>query len=101
MRRSRRPSTALLGLLIPLMLVGGIWLGGHPDNLPGFVRGPLVGDSEGRTYQEALDVIEGNYYRRVNPHALVNTGLRAAVDSLHDRFSHYFDPRAYQAFRES
>jgi len=26
----------------PLFLVLGVWLGGHPGNLPGFLRGPLV-----------------------------------------------------------
>jgi len=29
-----------------VLLVAGIYLGGHPDRLPGFVRDPLVGDQD-------------------------------------------------------
>ncbi len=101
MRRPRRPPTALLAALLPVLLVAGIWLGGHPDTLPGFVRDPLVADSDGRLYEEALDVIGDNYYRSVDRDELVDTGLEATVDSLGDRFSHYFDPDAYQRFQEA
>jgi carboxyl-terminal processing protease len=101
MRRLRRPPTALLAALLPVLLVAGIWLGGHPDALPGFLRSALVGDSDGRLYEEALDVIGENYYRGVDRDALVDTGLEATVDSLDDRFSHYFDPRAYREFQEA
>jgi carboxyl-terminal processing protease len=101
MRLPRRPPNAVLVALLALLLIGGIWLGGHPDYLPGFARDALVGDSEGRLYQEAIDVIGANYYRRVDRRELVDKGLDAAVDSLGDRFSHYFDPKAYQAFEEA
>jgi carboxyl-terminal processing protease len=37
----------------------------------------------------------------VNREELVDKGLDAAVDSLDDRFSHYFDPNAYRAFEEA
>ena len=37
MRHRRRPPL-ILAVLIPLALVLGIWLGGHPDSLPGFAR---------------------------------------------------------------
>src|SRR3954471_974608 len=101
MRLPRRPPNAVLVALLPLLLIGGIWLGGHPDYLPGFARDALVGDSQGRLYQEAIDVIGANYYRKVNREELVDKGLDAAVDSLDDRFSHYFDPKAYRAFEEA
>ena len=61
--RSRRCSPSCC----PVCLVAGVWLGGHPDNLPGFARDALVGDSEGRLYDEALDVIGENYYRDGRP----------------------------------
>ena len=91
----------LLALALPLLLIGGIWLGGHPDNLPGFARDALVGDSEGRLYDEALDTIAENYYRPVDRDKLVDEGLTAGVKSLDDRFSAYFDPEAYAAFEEA
>ena len=91
----------LLALALPLLLVGGIWLGGHPDNLPGFARDALVGDSQARLYDEALDTIAENYYRPVDRDKLLDEGLTAGVKSLDDRFSAYFDPKAYKAFEEA
>ena len=54
----RRLRVVLLVLLVPVALVLGIWLGGHPDDLPGGVRDTLVADSQGRLYNEAVDLIE-------------------------------------------
>ena len=99
MRHRRRPWVALLALIIPLALVGGIWLGGHPDWLPNFARETLVADSDGRLYEEAIDTIERDYYRKVDRDKLLNTSLSAAVESLQDRFSHYFDPKEYTNFQ--
>ena len=99
MRRRHRPWAALLALFIPLALVLGIWLGGHPDWLPGFARETLVADSDGRLYEEAIDTIERDYYRKVDRDALLNTSLGAAVESLQDQFSHYFSPKDYTNFQ--
>jgi carboxyl-terminal processing protease len=90
-----------LAVLAPLLLVLGIWLGGHPENLPGFARDALVGDSEGRLYDEALDTIAENYYREVDKDKLFDEGMAAGVESLDDRFSAYFDPDQYKAFEEA
>jgi carboxyl-terminal processing protease len=101
MRSRRRHTAPFLAVLIPLALVLGIWLGGHPDRLPGVARDTLVADSDGRLYQEAVDTIERDYYRKVDRRQLLNTSLGAAVDSLHDQFSNYFTPSAYTGFQES
>jgi carboxyl-terminal processing protease len=100
-RRRRRSYTTLLVGLLPVVLVAGIWLGGHPSNLPGFARDAFVGDSQGRLYDEALDTISDNYYRKVDKDKLVDESLGAAVKSLDDRFSAYFDPKAYKEFEEA
>src|SRR4051795_745462 len=94
-----RRRTALLAVLAPLALVLGIWLGGHPDFLPGFPRGTLVADSDGRQYEQAVDTIERDYYRKVDRKALLNKSLGAAVESLQDQFSHYFSPKDYTQFQ--
>jgi carboxyl-terminal processing protease len=99
--RRRRSYTPLLVVLLPIVLIAGIWLGGHPSNLPGFVRDAFVGDTEGRLYDEALDTIADNYYRQVDKDKLVDESLGAAVKSLDDRFSAYFDPKAYKEFEEA
>ena len=90
-----------MAVLLPVFLVVGIWLGGHPSNLPGFARDALVGDSEGRLYDEALDLIADNYYRPVDKDKLLDEGLAAGVHSLDDRFSTYFDPKTYKEFEEA
>ena len=100
-RRRRRSLTPLLAVLAPLLLVLGVWLGGHPANLPGFARDALLGDDEGRLYDEALDTISQNYFRPVDRDKLLDEGLTAGVASLDDRFSHYFDPKAYHEFQEA
>src|SRR3954470_10725926 len=89
----------LVVVLIPVALLLGVWLGGHPGALPGFARDALVGDSQGRLYEEALDTIKRDYYRPVNPDQLTDKSLSAAVESLQDQFSHYFSPSDYAAFQ--
>jgi carboxyl-terminal processing protease len=88
-------------VLLPVVLIAGIWLGGHPGNLPGFARDALVGDSQGRLYDEALDAIADNYYRPVDKDKLLDQGLTAGIESLDDRFSAYFDPKMYKEFEEA
>jgi carboxyl-terminal processing protease len=100
MLRKRRNWAPLLAVLIPVALILGIWLGGHPDNLPGVARDTLVADSDGRLYEEAVDTIERDYYRKVDRKELLNKSLGAAVQSLKDPFSNYFSPSAYTGFQE-
>src|SRR4029078_9175189 len=99
MRASRSPGAlGILVALIPIALVLGIFLGGHPNTLPGFARDALVNDSDGRLYEEAMDTIEREYYRKIDRNQLLNTSLSPAVESLQDQFSHYFSPKDYAAF---
>jgi carboxyl-terminal processing protease len=100
MRRRRRNWTPVLAVLIPVALIVGIWFGGHPNNLPGVARDTLVADSDGRLYEEAVDTIEHDYYRKVDRKELLNKSLGAAVQSLKDPFSNYFSPSAYTGFQE-
>jgi carboxyl-terminal processing protease len=101
MRRRRRSFTPVLVLLLPLVLVIGIWLGGHPETLPDPVRDVLVSENDGDVYEEALDMIERDYYREVDRDELLDQSLNEAVNSLDDRFSHYFAPRDYDDFQEA
>ena len=85
------------------LLGAGIWLGGHPAKLPEFLRERLVDDSAGLNL-EATELIEGNYYRRVDSRELTNASLQGMVRELrrshHDRFSEYFSPEALARFNE-
>ena len=98
-RRRRRPWFVPLGaLLVLVLLAGGIWLGGHPAYLPNAVRDTLLSDDDSAVYDEAADIIQEDYYRKIDRKQLLNKALGSAVDSLDDRFSAYFDPKAYRSF---
>ncbi len=94
-----RRSLAVI-VLVPVLLLAGIWLGGHPGVLPEFVRDKLVDDGDAQVYEEALDIIESDYYRGVDRDQLLDKSLGAAVKSLNDQFSNYFSPEDYADFRE-
>jgi carboxyl-terminal processing protease len=94
-----RRSAAVI-VLIPVLLLAGIWLGGHPSVLPGVVRDRLVDDGDAQVYEEAVDIIQRDYYRGVSRDQLLDKSLGAAVKSLDDQFSNYFSPKDYADFQE-
>ncbi|MBJ7332646.1 MAG: S41 family peptidase [Solirubrobacteraceae bacterium] len=96
----RRWTIPILALLVPVALVGGIWLGGHPSSLPGPVRDLLV-DDQVATVSEALDRIDDDYYRRIPKDKLADAAVDGAVASLKDRFSAYFDPKEYDSYQDA
>jgi carboxyl-terminal processing protease len=95
--RSYRPR---LLLSLPLLLVVGLWLGGHPQDLPGFARTLFVSDHETRVVDEAIGRIARDYYRPVPKKQLADASIAGAVASLGDRFSHYLSPREFQEFNQ-
>jgi carboxyl-terminal processing protease len=97
-RRVPRLLAGTAGAIVLLLL--GIYLGGHPSGLPGPVRDAFVGDDDTQLMREALDTIDDIYYRDVGRDELVNRGIAGAVASLRDQFSHYFDPRTYKRFEQ-
>jgi carboxyl-terminal processing protease len=97
-RGSGLPLFLFMGLITLAM---GIYLGGHPSTLPDPVRDIFVQDSDGEIYDEAIDTIERDYYRKVDREDLLNQSLDNAVRSLDDRFSHYFAPRDYADFQQA
>jgi carboxyl-terminal processing protease len=62
-KHSSLPVFLFFGVLV---LVVGIYLGGHPSTLPKPVRDVLVQDSDGQVYDEAIDTLERDYYRKVD-----------------------------------
>jgi carboxyl-terminal processing protease len=82
------------------LLAAGIFLGGHPDRLPGFVSDALVGDKDTRVVREAIDRIHETYYRKIPESELADDSLKGVIASLHDRFSNYFTPKEYKRFQQ-
>jgi carboxyl-terminal processing protease len=85
-----------------VLLVFGIWVGGrHPGWLPGFVRGPLVGDTSSAVVGEAIDQIHSTYYREIPKKQLADDAISGIVQRLDDRFSNYFTAAEYRRFKDS
>jgi carboxyl-terminal processing protease len=95
---AKQPLTAVLAALLPAMLLAGLWLGGHPKHLPGFLRDVFVSDHQTLVVDEAIERIEHNYYRPISPGQLSSASISGMVSSLGDRFSHYLTPKEYGDF---
>jgi carboxyl-terminal processing protease len=95
----RRWLTVLLGVLVPVALVVGLFLGGHPDTLPTFARNAVVSDNEAQVFQQAIDQVSSDFYLPEKKDALLDRALSGAVDGL-DKFSQYYAPEDYQAFED-
>jgi carboxyl-terminal processing protease len=80
-------------------LVAGLWLGGHPNDLPGPVRDAFV--QEDRALRaEIIDSIEDNYYKPVNETKLGDASLKGIVESLDDPYSTYLTSKEARQFDE-
>jgi carboxyl-terminal processing protease len=89
-------------------LVAGIWIGGHPENLPDdvqelFVESSIAGKESAS--DDALNVIEDKYFRETDSTQLEDASIRGMVTRLRkqyaDRFTHYFDPEQLARFNEA
>jgi len=98
-RRHADPRALIGGLIAGLvMLLVGVWLGGHPSDLPSPLRGGLFESHRNQPVTEqALNILTSRYYRPLDRSSLVDVGLSGMVASLDDPYSRYIDPSAYKA----
>jgi len=89
-------------------LVAGVWIGGHPENLPDGVRELFVESRiapSASASDDAMSVIEDNYFRETDTSQLDDASIRGMVKRLRkqydDRFSHYFDSEQLAQFNEA
>ena len=94
----RSPDRRLCVLGGVIVLLIGIWLGGHPSWLPSPLRSAFVSNNDDPLVNQVLDLLQSDYYRPLNRNQLVNKGLAGMVASLDDPYSHYYDPTDYQGF---
>jgi hypothetical protein len=98
--RGARPLRAVLaGILAAIVvLLAGIWLGGHPNHLPSLLRGSVFerGGNDMVT-EQALDILTQRYFRPLDRSSLVDLGLSGMVAGFDDTYSRYIDPSSYQA----
>ncbi|MHB8532133.1 MAG: S41 family peptidase, partial [Solirubrobacteraceae bacterium] len=94
----KHPLTLAVALLTPLLVVGALWLGGHPEHLPGFLRNAFVADQQTRVVDEAIKRVAHDYYRPISPSKLSDASIAGVVASLGDRFSHYLTAAQFREF---
>jgi carboxyl-terminal processing protease len=97
------PRAALLSASALLVLAVGLWLGGHPDRLPGPLRDVFV-EPQVAAVGEARRDIDDLYFRAPDSRVLENGSIEGMIRALRerygDRFSHYLDPSSYRRFRD-
>lgn len=99
MRTSARQSLTLAFVVAALALLAlGLWLGGHPEDLPGFLRSAFISSPKTAVVDEAIQRIASDYYRPIPTSKLDNASISGVVASLGDRFSHYLTPSEYHEF---
>lgn len=100
---SARGAVAFAAALVAFLAVG-LYLGGHPRDLPEPLREVFVDETGGLT-AEAAEAIEDSYYRSVGGQELSNGSLQGMVKQLRkrnkeDRYSEYFSPEALASFNQ-
>jgi carboxyl-terminal processing protease len=99
--RTTRTTRVLAGVACAIVVLAlGLYLGGHPGWMPSGLRSAFVQSTEGDYMQHILDLVDRDYFRRVNISKLANAGLTGAVASLHDPYSHYYTPATYRSFEQ-
>jgi len=94
----RRPLIAILALLLPVLLVLGVWLGGHPSELPGFARNAFVANHDTEVVDEAIEKVASDYYRPISKSSLASSSIAGMISSLHDPYSTYLTPKEFKGF---
>ena len=85
--------------ILIVVLLGGLWLGGHPQYLPDPVRHAFV-DQKIDDISEAIEKVQDVYYRKIPSRQLSDTAVKGIVAGLDDRFSNYFTAKEYAAFQQ-
>jgi carboxyl-terminal processing protease len=81
-----------------LLLIAGIWLGGHPGDLPSGVRSAFVSNPNGTVVDQALADIQHDYFRHLSSTQLENNAISGAVAGLNDPYADYQPPSVFRNF---
>src|SRR5579871_5437087 len=89
----------LVGLGTIGVLCLGMWWGGHPSDLPPFLREAFVANPHDTVIDEALSDIQGDWYRPTGRTGLIDGAIAGAVASLNDPYAQYETPKEYSSFQ--
>lgn len=84
--RRQRWRRWLCAVLAPIVLLAGVWLGGHPQVLPAPVADALV-DRERRVVAEAIEKVDSTYVEEVDEAQLADAAIAGIVRDLDDEYS--------------
>ena len=90
--------TMLAVVAVVLVLIAGIWWGGHPSDLPPFLRNAFVSHPNGTVVDEALADIEHDYLHRLRATQLQNNAISGAIAGLGDPYAAYQTPAEFRDF---
>ncbi len=102
-RRRRVRRWPLLGAVLAtiLVLLVGIWLGGHPSVLPAPLRASVFESRRNDiATEQALNILTSRYFRPLSRSTLVDLALSGMVAGLEDPYSHYLDRSSYESRNE-
>src|SRR4029077_8384953 len=88
-------------MLVLAVLARGLWLGGHPEDLPGFMRSAFVESEQSKVLDEAIGTVRRDYYRPVPAKSLITASVDGMVSSLHDPYSVYLPPSSFKSFDQT
>ena len=94
-----RSAAALAFLMVLAVLLVGIYLGGHPSDLPGFLQN--LSGSQPTVVDQAITELMHDYYVPISRSTLDDHSLAGLVAGLGDRFSSYLTPKEYHDFTTS
>jgi len=83
-----------------LLLLVGVWWGGHPESLPGPLRDAFV-DDDRALRAELVDSIQDSFYKPVKRSEIDQGSLKGIVNGLGDQFSQYLTPAETREFRQT
>lgn len=94
--------TVIAVLLVFTAFVGGVYVGAYPDTpVVGGLKEIIAPDRATISTDQVQDLIEQDFYRKVPDEKLTNGSINGMVESLNDRFSHYFDPEQNKEFAQA
>ena len=93
-----KTAAAVAGALV--LLLAGVWWGGHPESLPGPLRDAFV-DDDRALRAELVDSIQNSFYKPVKQSEIDQGSLKGIVDGLGDQFSQYLTPGETREFRQT
>ena len=83
-----------------MLLLVGIWVGGHPYVLPGPLADAL-GASDARVVADAIDKVDAAYIEEVDEARLTDAAIAGVVRELDDAFSSYLTASEYGRFKDA